>query len=194
MCSQIHARSVFRGRYRKPAPTRRSKRGWNTRRTRDEPPTHRRPSKAAWRARARRQGSRIRSGSARSRIDAGWIPHGKGCWRDSRWGAICFWSITRAGCFAKAVISGELSGIFARLGSSAESWWARLEKLSRGRLLGRFFAASRARLRSREPFGPASRGKPGRMPGAVEPVDAAVNPEPSDRRPSTVHIGTSGPG
>ena len=39
------------------------------------------------------------------------------------------------------------SGIFDRLGSSAESWWARLEKLSKGRLLGRFFAASRERLR-----------------------------------------------
>ena len=47
----------------------------------------------------------------------------------------------------KATISRELSGIFDRLGSSAESWWARLEKLSRGRLLGRFFAASRDRLR-----------------------------------------------
>ena len=47
----------------------------------------------------------------------------------------------------KATISRELSGIFDRLGSSAESWWARLEKLSKGRLLGRFFAASRERLR-----------------------------------------------
>jgi len=47
----------------------------------------------------------------------------------------------------KAAISRELSGIFDRLGSSAESWWARLEKLSKGRLLGRFFAASRERLR-----------------------------------------------
>ena len=47
----------------------------------------------------------------------------------------------------KAAISAELSGIFDRLNSSAESWWARLEKLSRGRLLGRFFAASRDRLR-----------------------------------------------
>jgi hypothetical protein len=47
----------------------------------------------------------------------------------------------------KAAISSELSAIFDRLGSNAESWWARLEKLSRGRLLGRFFAASRARLR-----------------------------------------------
>jgi hypothetical protein len=47
----------------------------------------------------------------------------------------------------KAAISRELSGIFDRLGSSAESWWGRLEKLAQGRLLGRFFASSRARLR-----------------------------------------------
>ena len=47
----------------------------------------------------------------------------------------------------KAVISAELSGILERLGSSAERWGARLEKLKAGRLLGRFFAASRARLR-----------------------------------------------
>jgi hypothetical protein len=47
----------------------------------------------------------------------------------------------------KAAISSEVSEILDRLGSSAESWWARLEKLSRGRLLGRFFAASRERLR-----------------------------------------------
>ena len=45
------------------------------------------------------------------------------------------------------VISAELTGILNRLGSSAESWQARLEKLRDGRLLGRFFAASRARLR-----------------------------------------------
>ena len=47
----------------------------------------------------------------------------------------------------KAAISAELAGILARLGSSAESWRARLEKLRSGRLLGRFFAASRERLR-----------------------------------------------
>jgi len=47
----------------------------------------------------------------------------------------------------KAVISAEVSGILQRLGSSAESWWSRLEKLSQGRLLGRFFAATRDRLR-----------------------------------------------
>jgi hypothetical protein len=47
----------------------------------------------------------------------------------------------------RAVISAELSGILERLGSSAESWRARLEKLSRGRLLGRFFAGTRERLR-----------------------------------------------
>jgi hypothetical protein len=48
----------------------------------------------------------------------------------------------------KASISRDLAGIFARLGSDAESWQARLLKLSEGRLLGRFFAASRARLRA----------------------------------------------
>ena len=46
----------------------------------------------------------------------------------------------------KAAISAELAGIFDRLGSSAELA-ARLEKLRTGRLFGRFFAASRERLR-----------------------------------------------
>ncbi len=47
----------------------------------------------------------------------------------------------------KTAISAELTGILERPGSSAESWQARLEKLRGGRLLGRFFAASRDRLR-----------------------------------------------
>ena len=47
----------------------------------------------------------------------------------------------------KAVISNELTEILNWLGSSLESWQARLKKLSEGRLLGRFFAASRQRLR-----------------------------------------------
>jgi hypothetical protein len=47
----------------------------------------------------------------------------------------------------KATISAELAGIFDRLGSSAESWRARLEKLRKRRLFGRFFAASREKLR-----------------------------------------------
>jgi REP element-mobilizing transposase RayT len=47
----------------------------------------------------------------------------------------------------KAAISREVAGIFQRLDSTAENWWAWLEKLSKGRLLGRFFAASRDRLR-----------------------------------------------
>ena len=47
----------------------------------------------------------------------------------------------------KAAISREVAEIFSRLGSSAETWQARLEKLRKGRLLGRFFAASRQRLR-----------------------------------------------
>jgi hypothetical protein len=47
----------------------------------------------------------------------------------------------------KATISAELSGILERLGSDAQRLWSRLEKLSMGRLLGRFFAASPERLR-----------------------------------------------
>jgi hypothetical protein len=38
-------------------------------------------------------------------------------------------------------------GILNRLGNNVETWRGRLEKLKSGRLLGRFFAASRERLR-----------------------------------------------
>ena len=47
----------------------------------------------------------------------------------------------------KARISREVAEIFERIGTTAETWQARLEKLSKGRLLGRFLAASRQRLR-----------------------------------------------
>ena len=47
----------------------------------------------------------------------------------------------------KAVISAELGAILERLGSSAENWQARLRRLASGRLLRRFFAATRSRLR-----------------------------------------------
>jgi hypothetical protein len=47
----------------------------------------------------------------------------------------------------KAAISAEVAGILERLGSNAEIWWCRIEKLSNGRLLGRFFAVNRQRLR-----------------------------------------------
>src|SRR5262245_30136215 len=47
----------------------------------------------------------------------------------------------------KAAISRDLAAISERLGSSAEHWQARLKKPSEGRLLGRFLAVSRARLR-----------------------------------------------
>jgi hypothetical protein len=47
----------------------------------------------------------------------------------------------------KATISREMAEIFERLGSSAETWQMRMDKLRTGRLLGRFFAASRERLR-----------------------------------------------
>src|SRR4029077_1880479 len=46
-----------------------------------------------------------------------------------------------------AILDEESLPAIQRLGGSAESWWSRLEKLSRGRLLGRFFAATRERLR-----------------------------------------------
>jgi hypothetical protein len=47
----------------------------------------------------------------------------------------------------KAAISRGVAEIFERLGSSAETWQARLRKLREGRLFGRFFAASREQLR-----------------------------------------------
>ncbi len=47
----------------------------------------------------------------------------------------------------KAAISAELAGIFDRLGSRPENWHSRLEKLRKGRLFGRFFAASQGKLR-----------------------------------------------
>jgi hypothetical protein len=40
-----------------------------------------------------------------------------------------------------------VAAIFERIGTTAETWQARLAKLSEGRLLGRFLAASRQRLR-----------------------------------------------
>ncbi len=40
-----------------------------------------------------------------------------------------------------------MAGILERLGTTAETWQARLEKLSKGRFFGRFFAASRRRQR-----------------------------------------------
>ena len=48
----------------------------------------------------------------------------------------------------KASISPELAGIFERLGSTAEAWQARMQRLGGGRLLGRFLASSRSALRS----------------------------------------------
>ncbi len=47
----------------------------------------------------------------------------------------------------KAVISAQVGTILERVGSSAEQWQSRLQKLARSRLLGRFFAATQSRLR-----------------------------------------------
>jgi hypothetical protein len=46
----------------------------------------------------------------------------------------------------KAAISRDVAAVFDRLNMDAESWWARIAMLSRGRLLGRVFSASVARL------------------------------------------------
>jgi len=45
------------------------------------------------------------------------------------------------------MIPREVAEVFERIGTTAETWQARLWKLSEGRLLGRFLAASRHRLR-----------------------------------------------
>ncbi len=47
----------------------------------------------------------------------------------------------------KARISAELAGILDRIGSNAEGWRLRMERLRDGRSFGRFFAASREKLR-----------------------------------------------
>ncbi len=47
----------------------------------------------------------------------------------------------------KASVTSDVESIFARLGSSAEGWTSRLLKLSGAKLVGRFLAASRDRLR-----------------------------------------------
>ena len=47
----------------------------------------------------------------------------------------------------KASLSADLAGIFERLGCSAQGWQIQIEKLRGDRLLGRFFAVSRAKLR-----------------------------------------------
>ena len=47
----------------------------------------------------------------------------------------------------RTIISAELAGVFERLGCSAQSWQIQIEKLRGDRLLGRFFAASRKKLR-----------------------------------------------
>jgi hypothetical protein len=48
----------------------------------------------------------------------------------------------------KAAISAELAGILERLGTSAETWHAWVEKLKAGSLPGRFFAGNRKRPRA----------------------------------------------
>ena len=51
--------------------------------------------------------------------------------------------VFRAG---KASISSELATVFERLGTNAETWGTRLERLRKQHFFGRFFAATRQRL------------------------------------------------
>ncbi len=79
----------------------------------------------------------------------------------------------------KAVISAELEEILERIGSTAESWWARIEKLSKGRLLGRFFAASlRTPTRDRRPPGRPPSGQLRRVQRAIIDKCSAPRPRP----------------
>ena len=43
--------------------------------------------------------------------------------------------------------AAEVADVFARLGCTPETWGVRMSKLSGGRLLGRFLAATRDKLR-----------------------------------------------
>ena len=47
----------------------------------------------------------------------------------------------------KSLISQQVVELFERIGTTAETWQARLVKLSEGRLLGRFLASTRRRLK-----------------------------------------------
>ncbi len=68
----------------------------------------------------------------------------------------------------KAVISAEVGAIFDRLGSSAENWEARLQKLADGCLTGAFFAVTRPPIAGRGPSpGRALLGHPGRVRGTL---------------------------
>ena len=56
-------------------------------------------------------------------------------------------ALSVGGFSVKARISADLPGILDRIGSSAKRWQLRMEKLRDGRSFGRFFAASRDKLR-----------------------------------------------
>ena len=88
----------------------------------------------------------------------------------------------------KAVISAELGAILERLGGSVEDWQARLRKLAGGRLLGRFFAATRARYGKCPVPGRASPCQPGRLRGALSSDGTAKPLHSSKSRSSSLRI------
>src|SRR6185436_17934280 len=75
----------------------------------------------------------------------GWSRLVKECWKGSHWEATMVDYTGRMFRDGKAAISAELSGILERLGSDAERWCSRLEKVGKGRLLGRGAASGYAK-------------------------------------------------
>ena len=68
----------------------------------------------------------------------------------------------------KASASRDLSKVFERLCCSADTWRVRLEKLNKSRLFGRFFAASRQRLRDVAGELGVQNSRTSGMPGALD--------------------------
>ncbi len=88
----------------------------------------------------------------------------------------------------KAAISREVAGMLERLGTAAETWRARLQKLSKGRFFGRFFAANRQRLREVPEHHQARHGRSAAghqvVAGACRaPVGSAGDRVPAQRNP-----------
>jgi len=111
------------------------------------------------------------------------IRRGKGWWRGSRWEVTCNLWITRHGCTApgKTALSREVAAILDRLGSSAISWQARLEKLRDGRLLGPIL--------HEQPEATPKWPRTGLRRVPTWPDVATLEPEPSPNRSSNSESG-----
>ena len=151
------------------------------------------------RARQRRRIKRLerawrnRSGSARSKIGAGWIHPAKGCWKDFSLGSYLMLVDYTGRLFrdGKAAISAEVSGILERLGSSAEQLVGAAGKTQQGPAAGPVLRRQpRAPARSRRTPPRAPPGQSRRMPGeisrlAAQPAPRRKVPSPRKRRSAT---------